>query len=52
MTLGGSINLNIPSLNEKFNVCVTQGYLKNILDEILIQSKVEFNYGDDEEILG
>lgn len=44
--------INIPSLNERFNVCVTHGCLKNILDEILIQSKVEFNYGDDEEILG
>ncbi len=44
--------INISSLNERFNVCVTQGYLKNILDEILIQSKVEFNYGEDEETLG
>ncbi|MBF0211144.1 MAG: restriction endonuclease [Desulfamplus sp.] len=36
--------INIPLLNERFNEAVTQGYLQNILDEIVIQSKVEFNY--------
>jgi hypothetical protein len=44
------ININI--LNERFKSAVKQGYLKNILDEIVLQSKVEFNYdeSDDEEI--
>jgi hypothetical protein len=44
------ININI--LNDRFKSAVKQGYLKNILDEIVLQSKVEFNYdeSDDEEI--
>ena len=43
--------INIPVLNQRFKEAVKQGYLKNILDEIIIQSKVEFNYeeSDDEE---
>ena len=36
--------INIPILNERFNEAVHQGYLNNILDEIILQSKVEFNY--------
>lgn len=36
--------VNIPTLNERFNSAVKQGYLNKILDEIVIQSKVEFNY--------
>jgi hypothetical protein len=35
--------INIPILNERFVQTVKQGYLKNILDEIITQSKVEFN---------
>lgn len=38
--------INIPILSERFNLAVKQGYLNNILDEIVIQSKVEFNYDD------
>ncbi|MEQ1733305.1 MAG: restriction endonuclease [Bacteroidia bacterium] len=36
--------INIPILNARFNDAVKQGYLNNILDEIVLQSKVEFNY--------
>lgn len=38
--------INIPTLNDRFNDAVKQGYLKSILDEIVTQSKVEFNYED------
>jgi FMN-dependent NADH-azoreductase len=41
--------INIPMLNIRFNEAVKQGYLNNILDEIVVQSKVEFNYTDEEE---
>ncbi len=39
--------INIPILNVRFNEAVKQGYLNNILDEIVLQSKVEFNYNED-----
>jgi hypothetical protein len=38
--------INIPTINDRFNDAVKQGYLKSILDEIVTQSKVEFNYDD------
>ncbi|MFZ2970276.1 MAG: restriction endonuclease [Minisyncoccia bacterium] len=41
--------INIPQLHQFFLAAVKQGYLKNILNEIILQSKVEFNYGDDED---
>lgn len=41
--------INIPTLNDRFNEAVKQGYLSNILDEVVIQSKVEFNYADIDE---
>ena len=41
--------INIPTLNERFYQSVKQGYLRNILDEIIIQSKVEFNFEDEED---
>ena len=41
--------INIPILNLRFNDAVKQGYLKNILNEIILQSKVEFNYTDQED---
>jgi hypothetical protein len=43
--------INIPTLSDRFKEAVKHGYLNNILAEILIQSKVEFNYdkaGNDE----
>lgn len=36
--------VNIPTLNDRFNIAVKQGYLNQILDEIVTQSKIEFNY--------
>jgi len=41
--------VNIPQLITIFNEVDKNGYLNNVLDEILIQSKVEFNYMDDNE---
>jgi hypothetical protein len=41
--------INIPILTNRFNNVVTQGYLNNVLDEVLIQSKVEFNYEDTDD---
>ncbi len=39
--------INIPMLTVRFNEAVKQGYLNNILDEIVVQSKVEFNYTEE-----
>lgn len=43
--------INIPILHERFRTIITQGYVSNIMDEIVRQSKVEFNYEetDDED---
>lgn len=41
--------INIPKLHNCFIEAERKGYLKDILDEIVLQSKVEFNYQDDEE---
>ena len=38
--------INIQVLRDRFNIANQQGYLKPILDEIILQSKVEFNYDD------
>ncbi len=43
--------INIPDLTERFDEAVKQGALTNIMDEIVLQSKVEFNYGDDDRDL-
>lgn len=42
--------INIPILLEMFKEANTQGYLNDILNEIIKQSKVEFNYEDDYDI--
>ena len=42
--------VNIPTLNERFKEAIKTGYLNNILDEIISQSKVEFNYTDTDDI--
>ena len=39
--------INIPILTERFKDTINQGYLKNILDEIVTQSKVEFGFDDE-----
>jgi hypothetical protein len=41
--------INIPVLIERFRKAVEQSYLNSILKEIIMQSKVEFNYQEDEE---
>jgi len=40
--------INIPGLHKCFISAVKQGYLNRILEEIILQSKVEFNFSDDE----
>jgi hypothetical protein len=42
--------INIPTLQERFRATIEAGYLKSILDEIVTQSKVEFNYTDTDEL--
>ena len=42
--------INIPILNERFSDTIKLGYLNNILNEIITQSKVEFNYTETEEL--
>jgi hypothetical protein len=39
--------INIPVLQERFRHAESQGYLPQILNEIVKQSKVEFNYADE-----
>jgi len=41
--------INIPTLALRFKETVKQGYLNKVLDEIILQSKVEFNYEDENE---
>jgi hypothetical protein len=41
--------INIPVLVERYKIAVNQGFLIDILDEIISQSKVEFNYEEDDE---
>ena len=38
--------INIESLKERFNQSKQQGKINDILEEIILQSKVEFNYDD------
>ena len=39
--------INIPILTARFEETVRRGYLNDIIDEIILQSKVEFNYEDE-----
>ena len=41
--------INIPMLILYLNEADKNGYLNKILDEIILQSKIEFNYEEDEE---
>lgn len=41
--------INVDDLVRAFDVVVKSGRLQNVMDEIVIQSKVEFNYSDDED---
>ena len=36
--------INLPVLQERLKEAATQGFLHDILDEVIVQSKVEFNY--------
>ena len=42
--------INIPMLTNRFKEAVMQGYLTPILEEIITQSKVEFNFSDEPEL--
>jgi len=44
--------INIPRLHQCFKEAVKQGYIRNILNEIVLQSKAEFNYNEEEEAEG
>lgn len=41
--------INIPILQERFRIAVKQGYLPQIVDELVRQSKVEFNIDEQDE---
>ena len=41
--------INVPILIERFEQAVAKGFLSNILSEIIKQSRLEFNYEDEEE---
>ena len=41
--------INIPRLKEVFEVIKNRGDIPAVLDEIILQSKVEFNFDEDEE---
>jgi hypothetical protein len=41
--------VNIPQLINYFNEADKMGYLNDILNEIFIQSKIEFNYSEEIE---
>ncbi|MDR2563594.1 MAG: restriction endonuclease [Prevotellaceae bacterium] len=41
--------INIPTLVSCFEKTVDQGYLNHVLEEIVLQSKVEFNYEDEND---
>lgn len=41
--------INIPTLKEYLQNVENNGYLLNVLDEIVLQSNVEFNYSDEED---
>jgi hypothetical protein len=41
--------LNVADVVNAFDDVVKSGRLQEVMDEIVVQSKVEFNYGDDED---
>ena len=41
--------INIPVFRERFQLAVKQGYLTEIMDEVVRQSKVEFNIEEPDE---
>jgi hypothetical protein len=41
--------INIPILLERFRAVLDDGKLGAVIDEIVLQSRVEFNYEEDED---
>ncbi len=41
--------INVDDLIQAFNDVVSSGRLREVMDEIVVQSKVEFNYSDDDD---
>jgi hypothetical protein len=41
--------INLAVLRQRFREATTQGYLRDVLDEIIRQSRVEFNYDEETE---
>ena len=41
--------INLPELTNRFNQCVEQGSLHQIMSEIILQSRVEFSYDEEAE---
>ena len=41
--------INIPILKNRFNEVVQGGHLQSILDKVIKQSKVEFNYEEPDD---
>jgi len=41
--------INLPKLKECYSVAITQGYSSSILNEIIKQSKIEFQYDDEDD---
>ena len=41
--------INIPKLMECLAIAIKKGYLKSIIHEIILQSKIEFNIADTED---
>ena len=44
------IVINIDDLLAAFETVVESGQLQEVMEEIVVQSKVEFNYGDDDAV--
>ena len=42
--------INVPTILKRFNEAIEQGYLGDILNEIIKQSKVEFSYENDYDV--
>ncbi len=41
--------INIPILHERLRIAIKQGYLRDIINEIIRQSRMEFNYEESED---
>ncbi|HDL64332.1 MAG TPA: type II restriction endonuclease [Proteobacteria bacterium] len=41
--------INIPILRKRFEIAFEQGYIRKIIKEIVLQSKVEFNYEETDD---